>query len=181
MKLVFLLVVGEQLCYGAWISTFAVSNNFSSKEHATLYSFLFWIFMTAFRFIFALFEGYSLRKIKNLAILGMVSVILCSLIIFLVHPETGLIAMSIISGICSSSMFPLLFLVLPQGGYKLTVIENSSLIIWSYLGEGTIPMIMGVLIEFLSTNWFLYSIILMNIGIIGSLTWIDHVMKEDKL
>ena len=67
------LIIGQECSFSGWIPSFAVMNGYSTKEHATMYSSLYWIAVTAFRFIFPLIKGKASTKLLALYFLATVS------------------------------------------------------------------------------------------------------------
>jgi fucose permease len=107
----FLFAVGQETSYGGWISSYTVLYGFSTKEHATFYSSLYWISITFFRFALAVVPGPPSAKVRNLAIIGILTTFLSVILIFHVHVEFGLIFTSILYGLTDSVLFPLLLTV----------------------------------------------------------------------
>ena len=64
------------------MSSYAVLYDFSTKEHATFYSSLYWVSITAFKFIMTLVQGTASKKIRYLAYIGIVSTAVSYLLIF---------------------------------------------------------------------------------------------------
>lgn len=64
--------MGQEIAYGAWVSSYSVLNKFSTKEHANFYSSLYWISITFFRLTLAFVPGPSSKKIEILASIGIV-------------------------------------------------------------------------------------------------------------
>ena len=79
------MAVGEEVAYGGWISSYAVLYNFSTKEHAIVYSSVYWISVTFFRFALAGVSGSPSKKIRNLSIVGIVTTFLSFFLIFHVN------------------------------------------------------------------------------------------------
>ena len=82
--------------------------NFSSKEHATSYSSIYWFSITFFRFAFLFAPGKIKQKIYALVIVGVFCSIFSVVLIYFVNPELGLVFGSIIFGMSNSALFPLL-------------------------------------------------------------------------
>ena len=116
-----MLIVGEEVSYGGWISSYSVLYNFSTKEHATVYTSIYWISITSFRFVLALVEGSPSTKIRNLGLFGILTTFIGYFLIFHVNPDLGLIVMTVLYGLSVSVLFPLLLTVPEELGYKLNV------------------------------------------------------------
>ena len=103
----FLLLVGQEASYGSWIPSFAVMRGYSSKEHATFYSSLYWFSITFFRFAFLFLPGTIKQKIYWL-VGGGIAVSFISLLFIQLDSELGLNFGSFAFGLCNSVLFPLL-------------------------------------------------------------------------
>ncbi len=66
LSFMFFIYIGEEVAFGGWISSYSVLNHVSTKEHATLFSSLFWGFMTLFRFVFAFVKEKASKKLMFL-------------------------------------------------------------------------------------------------------------------
>ena len=77
----------------------------------SLHSSLYWISITFFRFALAVVPGPPSAKVRNLAIIGILTTFLSVILIFHVHVEFGLIFTSILYGLTDSVLFPLLLTV----------------------------------------------------------------------
>ena len=62
----FFIYIGEEVAFGGWISSYSVLNSVTTKQGATVFSSLFWGFMTIFRFFFAFVKGKASKKLKML-------------------------------------------------------------------------------------------------------------------
>lgn len=74
-----------------------------------------------------------------------------------------MIFMSIMYGLCNSALFPLLLTVPEEFGFKLTMNETSTFIIWSFLGEGCLAVGVGKMMGLISYNWLIYSMLVMDL------------------
>ena len=110
VALIFFFVVGQECTYGGWVSSYSVLQGFSSKEHATLYSSVYWISITFFRFCLAFVHGRASTKINVLFAIAILQSFLSLFIIYRVDPETGLIVSSIVFGLSNSVLFPLVLM-----------------------------------------------------------------------
>lgn len=155
------------MSYSTWISSYAVLHDLSTKERANLYGSIFWISVTGFRFLFSNVKGSPTTKIKYLGGISIVSTFVCHFFIFNIHGELGLVLMSLLYGLSTSVLFPLLMTIPEEFGYKLTVEEITVFVIWASIGQGSIGLVVGKFMEWFSYNWLLYSMCLMNIGIIA--------------
>jgi fucose permease len=60
--LCFFFIVGQEAGFAGWVSPYAVLQNFSNKEHATMYSSMYWISITISRFVLASVKGSDAKK-----------------------------------------------------------------------------------------------------------------------
>ena len=111
VAMIFFFVVGQECTYGGWVSSYSVLQGFSSKQHATLYSSVYWISITFFRFCLAFVHGKASKKINVLFMVAILQTFLSLFIIYRVDAEVGLIVSSIIFGLSNSVMFPLLLMI----------------------------------------------------------------------
>ena len=63
MCVMFILLIGQEVSYGGWVASYAVMNGYSTKEVATIYSSIYYLTITAFRFIFAFLPGSGKCKL----------------------------------------------------------------------------------------------------------------------
>lgn len=159
----FFFTLGQQTSYGGWISSYAVLNHFSSKEHATLYSSLYWVSITIFRFVFAFVPGSPSKKIQYLGLIGVVNSVSGYYIIFYVNSEIGLNLMSFIFGFSNSALFPLLLTIPEEYGFKFTMQETATFITWSALGQGCLAVGIGKMMGLISYNWLIYGMLVMDL------------------
>ncbi len=61
-----LVYIGQDVSYSGWVASYAVLMNVSTKQVATYYSSIFWMFMTSFKFIFAFIKIKPSYKLKML-------------------------------------------------------------------------------------------------------------------
>ena len=128
-----------------WISSYAVLEGFSTKEHATMYSSLYWVSITFFRFAFAFVPGKPSLKIYILLGAATFQTFLSTILIYHVSPEIGLIATAIIFGLSNSVLFPLLLIVPDEFNLGVTPSQNSNFLLFAALGEGTLAVLVGEL------------------------------------
>lgn len=106
MCLIFLLLVGQESAFGGWISSFAVMSGFSTKEGATVYSSMYWGFVTLFRFLLPFVEGKSSIKLLLLFTLAIVGSLFSLAILHTIDPIVGMALSGIFLGISNSIAFP---------------------------------------------------------------------------
>lgn len=109
----FYFIVGQEATFGSWVPSYAVLRGFSSKEHATFYSSMYWISITFFRFAFVLIPGRVILKIYALTFIGAATAIISPILIYYVNSEVGLVGASIFFGLSNSALFPLLLSLAP--------------------------------------------------------------------
>lgn len=117
----FLLIVGQEAAYAAWISSYVVLNNFSTKEHAIFYSGVYWVSITVFRFVLTLLRGRASVKVRYFGIMGIGIGLVCLFLIYHVDTEFGLLSMSVMYGFAHSVIIPLLLTIPQEFGYQLTL------------------------------------------------------------
>lgn len=78
----YFLIVGQESTYGGWVSSYAVMNEYSTKESATKYSSIYWIACTVFRFAFPFVKGSGTVKLIALYIIAVAS---CFAGLFVIH------------------------------------------------------------------------------------------------
>ena len=113
-----------------------------------------------------LVQGTASKKIRYLGYIGVVSTAVSYLLIFHVNSETGLVSMSILYGLCNSVLFPLLLTIPEEFGYKLSIHESTTFLIWAAIGDGCVGVVVGKMMGWFSYNWLLYSIGLMNVFLV---------------
>lgn len=106
-------MIGQECAYGGWVSSFAVLEGFSSKEHATAYSSIYWISITFFRFALAMVRGSPSQKVQIFALIGVVTSVGSYWVIYFVQPEVGLVLMSVFYGLGNSALYAP-FLTIPE-------------------------------------------------------------------
>lgn len=161
----FFFASGQSISYSGWISSYAVLNGFSTKEHATFYNSLYWVSITIFRMTLAFYRSSSSSKIKYLALVGVGSSFISQFLIWNVSSEVGIIFMTLTYGLCASVLFPLLLTIPEEFGYKLRVEDSSFFIIWAALGEGLLAVVTGKIMDFFSYDWLIYCILMFNVAI----------------
>jgi hypothetical protein len=72
-----------------------------------MYSSVYWISITASRFVLAAVKGSDVWKLEILALVGVVNSGVSYVLIFMVNSEFGLIFMSVFYGVANSSMYAL--------------------------------------------------------------------------
>ena len=105
--LMFFSLIGAEVIFGSWSASYAVMNEYTSKENAPLYSSLYWGTMTVFRFIFPFVPGKPSKKLTSFFILAIVTCISSVLLIHFVSPNIGLIFCAVFLGMATSVNFPL--------------------------------------------------------------------------
>ncbi len=80
LSFMFFIYIGEEVAFGGWISSYSVLNGVTTKQGATMFSSLFWGFMTIFRFLFAFVKEKASKKLKIL-ILGQIGLTVMVLIL----------------------------------------------------------------------------------------------------
>ena len=76
-----------------------------------MYSSVYWISITFFRFALAFVDGKSSKKIEILIAIGVVQAFVSYFIIYHINAEMGLVMSAIIFGLSNSVVFPLLLIV----------------------------------------------------------------------
>lgn len=173
MSVAVFLIIGSTLTYGSWISSYAVLNNFATKERATSYSSLFWISITFFRFLMVAVPGSPSRKIIYLNAGSLLTVLLSYVVIFSINAELGLLFFSIIFGLCQWVLFPLLLTIPSEFGFKLTMTDSSTVFIFGSLGEGVVALLVGKTMELYGFNWFLIWFVVISVLRIV-IVWINY-------
>lgn len=144
-----------------------------------MYSSLFWISMTACRFILATIKGKPSKKLQILALSGLANSAVSYFLIFHVNHEFGLVFMSIVHGGCNSIFYALLLTIPEEFGFKVTISDTTKFVIWGSLGEACLAVGVGKLMGWFSYNWFIYSIVFMCLGIYGISKWNTKIMSEE--
>lgn len=165
----FMLLIGEESAFGGWVSSYAVINGIQNKEDATFYGSLFWIVITAFRFIFLLLPGTPSKK-SSWMYLGCVFVAISSLVFLHMYPQYGnfwIIYSSFGFGMFMSIVFPLLLSTPKEYGINLSPSDNSNFMIAASLGEGTIAVITGYCMDWFGPDMLFYTILAVNIVVLG--------------
>jgi len=101
----FFAYIGIETAFGGWISPYAVLQNVSLKNEATIFITYFYATMTIFRFIFCILSSASVEKL-NFLLKGL----LISSIVIVVMVQFNLIYLvcilsSLLFGACTSSMY----------------------------------------------------------------------------
>lgn len=161
--------MGQETTFGSWIPSYAVLRGFSSKEHATFYSSMYWISITFFRFAFVLIPGKVVSKIYALTFIGVTTAIISPFLIYHVNSEVGLIGGAIFFGLSNSALFPLLLSLAPEFGLAVSATESSYFMLFSSLGEGMISVGTGYLM-----NFFTYEMLFITMGLMNFIALCNH-------
>lgn len=156
------LIAGQEYTFSGWIPSYAVMSEYSTKEHATLYSSLYWIAVAVFRFIFPLVKGKASTKLLALYFLAMISSLASLGIVHLGLPELGMILGAILLGTANSVVFPLTLIMPQEYGYKVSTSEGSSFMLASSIGEGTLVFLFGLLMTLISKDFVFYGMFILN-------------------
>lgn len=160
----FFIYIGQEVTYGGWISSYAVLEHVATKEGATVYSSLFWTFMTLFRFILAFIMVKPSKKLKALIYLQLITTaVVIVMVEYLAMTEIAIYFASIMYGVSFSAMFGLFFVLPSEYGVEVTCEEGSSFLLYGQLGEGMISMIGGYLMSWFTPNMIWYSILMCGI------------------
>jgi hypothetical protein len=116
-----------------------------TKESATIYPSIFWIFMTLFRFTSAFMPGTTSDKMRTLLYGIMGSGILCLLLVYAGHPHLMCYLSAVIFGASMSAFYILVLTVSAQFGFSLAEHQLGNIVTAGVLGEGFLTMLVGVL------------------------------------
>ena len=134
---------GEETGLSGWISSYAVMLDLDTKEGATKFPSIFWIFLTIFRFLFA---GLSGKVSEKLILLTKIQIIAYFISIVLTKLDYSLFAVywnSVFAGIAYSSMYVLIYSLSIEFKQSITRSQLASIMTFANLGEGIACAIIG--------------------------------------
>ena len=161
MCVMFLLMIGQEVSYGGWVASYAVMSKYSTKERATIYSSIYYMAITAFRFIFAFIPGSGKCKLISMYLMSIASVVLSLVLIHHFDPHFGLVLGSFLLGMADSITFPQTLTLSQQYDRKVTPSMNSSFFLCASVGEGTLAMFFGLFLS-INADMLFYGIMLIS-------------------
>lgn len=164
---------------GGWISTYAVMTGVSDKESATIFGSMFWIAMTLFRFVFSCVSGTPEKKLLYLMIGSVIVGISVLLMISFGEVLIAVWCSSILFGVLFSVRFPLLLALPKQFGFDLLPSENSDFMICASLGEGTLAVVTGYMMNFWGVNMLFYNLLGINLFLMISFFVLIYFLRKD--
>ena len=164
--IIFYFVVGQESTFGGWVSSYAVIEQYSSKENATFYGTIYWISGTFFRFVFPFISGKTSSKLKFLTLLAFLSTFLDLFIIHFISPSFGMILSSVLYGMSNSVLFALCFTISQEFNLRLQPTHGSNFVFAAALGDGTLVGFVGFLIKSFGSDLLYYSMAIFNLIIL---------------
>ena len=141
----FMLLVyfGEETGFSGWISSYVVMLNLDTKEGATKFPSIFWVFLTIFRFALAGMPGKVSYKLILLTKIQIVSYIISIILTMLGYSLFAVYWNSILAGIAYSSMYALMYTLCIEFRQSITPSQTASIMMFPNLGEGFACAIIG--------------------------------------
>lgn len=100
-------------------------------------------------------------KLIALYIIAIVSSFISLFIIHKISPEIGIVIGSVLFGMTNSILFPQNLTIAHEYGYKTTSSINSSFLMGSSIGDGTVPMFIGLMMK-IQTDMLFYGMGIVN-------------------
>lgn len=176
---IFMLAVGLEAIYGGWISSFAVLHNYADKQNATMFSSLFWVSITVFRFILVHAKGTNTMKLLILFGIGLVASFMSLVTMERVSAMAGLYGSAIAYGLSCSILYAV-GLALPQdSGIVLADGQSSNFIMSSAFGEGALAVVAGQLMAMWGPDAMFYFLGLLCLaGILNVLVVVNRLKQQ---
>ena len=171
----FFIYLGAEIGFTGWISSYVVMLDLDTKEGATRFPALFWVFITIFRFAFAGVPGKTSSKLIILTLFK-ICVYLLSIILTMIGFKLFAVYWnSILLGIAYSSMYTFMYTISLEFKQSINRSQTASIMTFANLGEGVLCTIMGYLMILFSPIALFYSLAFSGLIILA----LTHILIKD--